>query len=109
MNGSEAQVFREEDPVPIPWAADGFSYPRGLPIASAGTVCESTGVFTAQEKDELHLKEDAKRLSSLNPEGRCRCTIFVVGDNHENCKTTETVVPNASCMTNGLALVLASP
>merc|ERR1712012_226188 len=75
----------------IPWGATGSSY-----------VCESTGVFTAQEKAELHLKGGAKKVIISAPP-KDAVPIYVVGVNHEDYKTTDTVVSNASCTTNCLA------
>merc|ERR1719151_143403 len=65
-------------------------------------VCESTGVFTAQEKAELHLKGGAKKVIISAPP-KDAVPIYVVGVNHEDYKTTDTVVSNASCTTNCLA------
>merc|ERR1712079_475345 len=79
------------DPASIPWRATGSSY-----------VCESTGVFTAQEKAELHLKGGAKKVIISAPP-KDAVPIYVVGVDHENYKTTDTVVSNASCTTNCLA------
>ena len=44
VHGQEVCVFHEKDPSAIPWGACGANY-----------VCESIGVFTAQEKAELHI------------------------------------------------------
>merc|ERR1712060_585914 len=41
VNGAYIQIFHEKDPASIPWGAAGAAY-----------ICESTGVFTAQEKAE---------------------------------------------------------
>jgi len=91
VNGADIQIFHEKDPASIPWGAAGANY-----------ICESTGVFTAQEKAELHLKGGAKKVIISAPP-KDAVPIYVVGVNHEQYKTSDTVVSNASCTTNCLA------
>jgi len=91
VNGVEIQVFHEKDPAAIPWGACGADY-----------ICESTGVFTAQEKAELHIKGGAKKVIISAPP-KDAVPIYVVGVNHTEYKTSDTVVSNASCTTNCLA------
>merc|ERR1712048_784931 len=84
--------FAEKDPAAIPWGAVGAEY-----------VCESTGVFTAKEKAELHIKGGCKRVIISAPP-KDAVPIYVVGVNHTEYKpATDTVVSNASCTTNCLA------
>merc|ERR1712156_930777 len=85
------QIFHEKDPASIPWGASGAEY-----------ICESTGVFTAQEKAELHLKGGAKKVIISAPP-KDAVPIYVVGVNHKDYKASDTVVSNASCTTNCLA------
>merc|ERR1719291_1225508 len=91
VNGMEIQIFHEKDPASIPWGATGAEY-----------VCESTGVFTAKEKAELHLKGGAKKVIISAPP-KDSVPIYVVGVNHKEYKASDTVVSNASCTTNCLA------
>merc|ERR1712178_524673 len=65
-------------------------------------VCESTGIFTAKEKAELHLKGGAKKVIISAPP-KDAVPIYVMGVNHTEYKSTDTVVSNASCTTNCLA------
>merc|ERR1712107_518074 len=89
--GQDIKVFHEKDPAAIGWGATGSEY-----------VCESTGVFTAQEKAELHLKGGAKKVIISAPP-KDAVPIYVVGVNHTEYKASDTVVSNASCTTNFLA------
>merc|ERR1719192_1329957 len=91
VNGAEIQIFHEKDPASIPRGAAGAAY-----------ICESTGVFTAQEKAELHIKGGAKKVIISAPP-KDAVPIHVIGVNHTNYKTSDTVVSNASCTTNCLA------
>jgi glyceraldehyde 3-phosphate dehydrogenase len=91
VNGCAVQVFHEKDPAAIGWGATGADY-----------VCESTGIFTAKEKAELHIKGGAKKVIISAPP-KDSVPIYVVGVNHKDYKTSDTVVSNASCTTNCLA------
>merc|ERR1711982_255059 len=91
VGGVEIQVFHEKDPAAIPWGASGSQY-----------ICESTGVFTAKEKAELHLQGGCKKVIISAPP-KDAVPIYVVGVNHTDYKSTDTVVSNASCTTNCLA------
>merc|ERR1711982_135059 len=91
VGGVEVQVFHEKDPAAIPWGASGSDY-----------VCESTGVFTAKEKAELHIKGGASKVIISAPP-KDAVPIYVMGVNHKDYKPTDTVVSNASCTTNCLA------
>ena len=79
VNGVEIQVFHEKDPASIPWGASGAEY-----------ICESTGVFTQREKAELHIKGGAKKVIISAPP-KDDVPIYVVGVNHTEYKTTDTV------------------
>merc|ERR1712190_83753 len=91
VNGKDIAVFHEKDPASIPWGACGADF-----------ICESTGVFTAKEKAELHIKGGAKKVIISAPP-KDSVPIYVVGVNHTEYKSSDTVVSNASCTTNCLA------
>merc|ERR1712087_309564 len=91
VNGKMVRVFHEKDPASIPWKGCRVEY-----------VCESTGVFTAKEKAELHLKGGAKKVIVSAPP-KDSVPVYVMGVNHKDYKTSDTVVSNASCTTNCLA------
>ncbi|CAJ1365292.1 unnamed protein product [Effrenium voratum] len=91
VNGKEIAVFHEKDPASIKWGESGAEY-----------VCESTGIFTTKEKAELHLGGGAKKVIISAPP-KDDVPMYVVGVNHTDYKSTDTVVSNASCTTNCLA------
>merc|ERR1711870_126561 len=68
-------------------------------MGGADYVCESTGIFTAKEKAELHLKGGAKKVIISAPP-KDAVPIYVMGVNHTEYKSSDTVVSNASCTTN---------
>merc|ERR1711972_1275384 len=91
VDGVDVMICHEKDPASIPWGASGSTY-----------VCESTGVFTEKPKAELHIKGGASKVIISAPP-KDAVPIYVVGVNHTEYKTSDTVVSNASCTTNCLA------
>ncbi len=92
VNGRAISVFDKMSPNEIPWSEVGAEY-----------VVESTGVFVAQEKAELHLQAGAKKVVISAPAKSKETPTFVMGVNQDKYTKDMTVVSNASCTTNCLA------
>ena len=96
VNGSKIKCLAasKEGIETLPWKALGVEY-----------VIECTGLFTAKEKAEGHIKAGAKKVIISAP-GKGDLRTFVMGVNHlEYDAAQHHVVSNASCTTNCLAPV----
>lgn len=93
-NGDEVKVLAERDPAKLPWQKLGVDI-----------VVESTGLFRAREKAQLHLEAGAKKVIITAPAKDEDITI-VLGVNEKMYDPgRHHIISNASCTTNGLAPV----
>jgi len=94
VDGKKVGVYEEKDPAELPWKTLGVDY-----------VIESTGHFTSKEGAEKHLHAGAKRVVITAP-AKGGIPTFVMGVNHDCYNpATDTVLSNASCTTNCLAVL----
>ncbi len=94
--GQTTKCFSERDPGNLPWKDLGADY-----------VIESTGLFRTYDDTIVHVeKGGAKRvLISAPTKSPDKVPTLCFGVNHEQFKTGDKVVSNASCTTNCLAPV----
>ena len=90
VNGKSVKITAERDPNNIDWSG-----------MNVDIVAECTGIFTSLEKASFHLNSGAKKvvISAPSPDA----PMFVMGVNHNEVKSTDLIVSNASCTTNCLA------
>ncbi len=94
VNGKPIKIFAVRNPGELPWKKEKIDI-----------VLESTGLFTARDKAELHLKAGAKKVIISAPATGEDITI-VMGVNHTAYdKKKHHIISNASCTTNCLAPV----
>ncbi len=94
VNGKKIPVFSERDPAKIPWQQVG-----------AKIAVESTGLFTAREKAQLHLDAGAERVIISAPASGEDVTLVLGVNDKAYDPSKHRVVSNASCTTNCLAPV----
>ena len=94
VNGKRIRIIQERDPGKLPWKE------LGVDIA-----LESTGLFTARDKSELHLSAGAKKVIISAPAKGPDITLCY-GVNHTSYDPAKHhIISNASCTTNCLSPV----
>lgn len=95
VNGDRIHVLNERDPASLPWGDMGID-----------VVLECTGIFASKDKASLHIEAGAKKVIISAPGGYGVDATIVYGVNHNVLKASDTVISNASCTTNCLALLV---
>jgi glyceraldehyde 3-phosphate dehydrogenase len=92
VDGKTVRVTAERDPRNLKWNEVGVEI-----------VAECTGIFTTLETANYHIEAGAKKVAISAPSKDA--PMFVMGVNHKDIKSSDTIVSNASCTTNCLAPV----
>ncbi|MBS1487563.1 MAG: type I glyceraldehyde-3-phosphate dehydrogenase [Bacteroidetes bacterium] len=93
VNGKSIRITAEKDPANLKWNEVG-----------AEIIIESTGLFLTKADAQKHIAAGAKKVIMSAP-AKDDTPTFVMGVNHKNISTNDTIISNASCTTNCLAPV----
>jgi glyceraldehyde 3-phosphate dehydrogenase len=94
INGKAIKILAVRNPEELPWKQEKVDF-----------VLESTGIFTAREKAEMHLKAGAKKVIISAPATGEDITVVMGVNHHLYDGKKHNIVSNASCTTNCLAPV----
>ncbi|CAN1522183.1 GapA Glyceraldehyde-3-phosphate dehydrogenase/erythrose-4-phosphate dehydrogenase [Methylophilaceae bacterium] len=95
VNDDAIKFYSTRNPEELPW--------RDLNV---DVVMECTGAFTSKELSMIHIKQGAKKVIISAPGGEDVDATIVYGVNHHILKSSDKVISNASCTTNGLAPIV---
>ena len=90
VNGNHIRITAEKDPKQLKWNE-----------VNVDVAIECTGIFTTLELAQLHIDGGAKKVAISAPSKDA--PMFVMGVNHDDVKSSDLIVSNASCTTNCLA------
>ncbi|MEJ8569736.1 type I glyceraldehyde-3-phosphate dehydrogenase [Elongatibacter sediminis] len=91
VDGDPIRVLAERNPADLPWGELGVD-----------VVLESTGFFRSKEKASAHISAGAKKVIISAPGENVDNTV-VYGVNHQDLRSSDQIISNASCTTNCLA------
>ncbi|WP_029035944.1 type I glyceraldehyde-3-phosphate dehydrogenase [Salinimicrobium xinjiangense] len=90
VNGKTVRITAEKNPEDLKWDEVG-----------AEIIIDCTGIFTTKDTAAKHLTAGAKKVVISAPSKDA--PMFVMGVNHQDITSEDTIVSNASCTTNCLA------
>jgi glyceraldehyde 3-phosphate dehydrogenase len=93
IDGHRIKAFSEKDPAALPWKDLGVDI-----------VIESTGIFTDAEKAKAHVAGGARKVIISAPAKNEDVTVVLGVNDSAYDPERHTIVSNASCTTNGLAV-----
>jgi len=92
INGDKIKYLNTKNPEELTWKDH-----------KVDVVLECTGAFRGKSSNYFHLKQGAKKVLISAPGEKDVDATIVYGVNHNILKSTDLIVSNSSCTTNGLA------
>ena len=90
VDGNKIRVTSEKNPADLKWSD-----------LNAEIIIDCTGIFKEVDSASGHLKAGAKKVIIAAPSKTA--PMFVMGVNHKEVESSDTIISNASCTTNCLA------
>jgi glyceraldehyde 3-phosphate dehydrogenase len=94
INGKTIKIYAVRNPAELPWKKE-----------KVDVVLESTGLFTARDKAELHIQAGARKVVISAPASNEDITVVMGVNDHLYDPKNHNIISNASCTTNCLAPV----
>jgi len=95
VQGDKIPLFQEKRIEDLPWST-----------VNVDIVLECTGVFSARESAQQHIKNGAKKVLFSQPCGQDMDATIVFGINHTSLKSSDVIVSNGSCTTNCIVPII---
>ncbi|MDT0583228.1 erythrose-4-phosphate dehydrogenase [Brumicola blandensis] len=95
VNGDKIPLYQQSDIQQLNWAEQ-----------AVDIVLECTGVYSAREDAQQHIKNGAKKVLFSQPCGQDMDATIVYGINHQSLQPSDKIVSNGSCTTNCIVPII---
>lgn len=95
VNGDKIPLYQQSDIQQLNWAEQ-----------AVDIVLECTGVYSAREDAQQHIKNGAKKVLFSQPCGQDMDATIVYGINHQSLQPRDKIVSNGSCTTNCIVPII---
>jgi D-erythrose 4-phosphate dehydrogenase len=95
VNGDKIPLYQQSDIQQLNWAEQ-----------AVDIVLECTGVYSAREDAQQHIKNGAKKVLFSQPCGQDMDATIVYGINHRSLQPSDKIVSNGSCTTNCIVPII---
>ncbi|MDT0627534.1 erythrose-4-phosphate dehydrogenase [Alteromonas sp. W364] len=95
VNGDKIPLYQQSDIQQLNWAEQ-----------AVDIVLECTGIYSAREDAQQHIKNGAKKVLFSQPCGQDMDATIVYGINHQSLQPSDKIVSNGSCTTNCIVPII---